>query len=111
MPAQRALVRCGKRHPFTVFLSRIQRYGRPAGLHLEVAVPPGEAGSELTRRLLDRVERKVTQAGSYRGKVLSLETPDNYSGAVNGIRVHRLKTVRREEVILPEKPWGCSSGT
>jgi ATP-dependent 26S proteasome regulatory subunit len=43
------------------------------------------------------------RAGSYRGKVLSLEMSDNYSGAVSGIRVHRLKTVRREEVILPEK--------
>jgi hypothetical protein len=92
--------------PFTVFVSRVQRYGRSGGLHLEVAVPPGESGSELTRRIFDQVERKVTQAGSYRGKVLSLETPDNYSGAVSGIKVHRLKTVRREEVILPERTLG-----
>jgi ATPase family protein associated with various cellular activities (AAA) len=91
------------RSSFAVFLSRVQKYGRPAGLHLEIAVLPGEPGSELTRRILEQVERKVTHAGSYRGKVLSLETPDNYGGAVNGIKVHRLKTVKREEVILPEK--------
>jgi hypothetical protein len=88
---------------FTVFLSRVQKHGRQSGLHLEIAVPPGERGLELTRRLLDQIERKVTKAGSYRGKVLSLEISDNYSGAVEGIRVHRLKTVRRDEVILPEK--------
>ena len=92
--------------PFAVFLSRVQKYGRQAGLHLELAVPPGERGLELSRRLLDQIERKVTQAGSYRGKVLSLEVSDNYSGAVEGIRVHRLKTVRRDEVILPEKTLG-----
>jgi hypothetical protein len=89
--------------PLAVFLSRVQKHGRQSGLHLEVAVPPGERGLELTRRLLDQIERRITQAGSYRGKVLSLEVSDNYSGAVEGIRVHRLKTVRRDEVILPEK--------
>jgi hypothetical protein len=92
--------------PFAVFLSRVQKHGREAGLHLEIAVRPGERGLELTRRVLDQIERKVTQAGSYRGKVLSLEVSDNYTGAVEGIKVHRLKTVRREEVILPETTLG-----
>ena len=92
--------------PFAMFLSRIQRFGREAGLHLEIAIAPGEKGLELSRRLLGQIERKITQAGSYRGKVLSLEVNDNYSGAVGGIKVHRLKTVRRDEVILPEKTLG-----
>ncbi|MGA3267307.1 MAG: ATP-binding protein [Verrucomicrobiota bacterium] len=89
--------------PFALFLSRVQKYGRPAGLHLELAVAPGEKGLDLSLRLLDRIERKIAQAGSYRGKVLSLEVTDNYSGAVEGVKVHRLKTVQRHEVILPEK--------
>jgi hypothetical protein len=89
--------------PFAVFLSRVHKYGRQAGFHLEIAVSPGERGAEISRRLLDQIARKVTQVGSYRGKVLSLELSDNYSGAVEGIRVHRLKTVRRDEVILPER--------
>jgi ATP-dependent 26S proteasome regulatory subunit len=55
---------------------------------------------------LGQIERKIAQAGSYRGKVLSLELDDNYSGSISGIRVHRLKTVRRDEVILPEKTLG-----
>jgi hypothetical protein len=91
------------RLPLAVFLSRVQKHGRQAGLHLEVAVPAGEHGLELTRRLLDQVERRVKQAGSYRGKVLSLEVSNDYSGAVDGIKVHRLKTVKRDAVILPEK--------
>ena len=89
--------------PFAIFLSRVHKFGRQAGLHLEFAVPPGERGLELSRRVLEQIEKKVNQAGSYRGKVLSLDLSDNYSGAVEGIRVHRLKTVRRDEVILPEK--------
>ena len=89
--------------PFAVFLSRVERYGRPGGIHVEIAVPPGEAGLKITRQLLEQIERKVTQAGSYRGRVLSLEASDNYSGAVQEVKVHRLKSVRREEVILPEK--------
>lgn len=89
--------------PFALFLSRAQKFGREGGLHLELAVPPGEQGLELSRRLLDQIDRKVSQAGSYRGKVLSLEASDNYSGSASHIKVHRLRTVRREDVILPEK--------
>lgn len=89
--------------PFTLLLSQVCKYGSAGGAHLEIAVPPGEAGLELSRRLLSQLERKVMQAGSYRGKVLSLEPANHYSGAVESIKVHRLKTVQREEVILPEK--------
>jgi hypothetical protein len=107
MPARclkNALWLCDEGHlPFALFLSRVQKYGRQGGLHLELALPPGEPGLELSRRLLDQIERRVRQAGSYRGKVLSLEGSDNYSGAVEAIRVHRLTRVRRNEVILPEK--------
>jgi AAA+ superfamily predicted ATPase len=90
--------------PFSVLLSRALKYGQPdGGVNLEIAVAPGEEGLALTRRLFEDIERKVAQAKSYRGKVLSLEVSDNYRGGVNGVKVHRLRTVRREEVILPEK--------
>jgi hypothetical protein len=92
--------------PFAVLLTRVQKHGREAGLNLEVAVPAGENGMELTRRILTQVERKISHAGSYRGKVLSLEMLDNYSGSAGGIRVHRLKSVRRDEVILSENTLG-----
>jgi len=81
-------------------------YGRPKGVCLEIAVPPVESGLEFTRQFLDRIGQQVAQAGSYRGKVLSLEESDNYSGQSSGIRVHRLRAVRREEIILPQKTLG-----
>lgn len=90
-------------NPFALFLGRVQKYGHEAGFHLEMAVAPGEKGMDLSRQVLGEIERKVARAGSYRGKVLSLESSDNYSGAVSGIRVHRLKAVQRDEVILPER--------
>jgi ATP-dependent 26S proteasome regulatory subunit len=89
--------------PFALLLTRTKKYGESTGLHLELAVPPGEAGLALQKRIMTDLEKKVLHAGSYRGKVLSLELSDNYRGAVAGIKVHRLRTVRREEVILPEK--------
>lgn len=89
--------------PFVVLMTRTMLYGRTGGVHLEIAVPPGEAGLQLSNRILADLEKKVLQAGSYRGKVLSLEQGDNYRGAVNGIKVHRLREVRRDDVILPEK--------
>jgi AAA+ superfamily predicted ATPase len=88
---------------FGVLLSRDMEYGRSRGVNLEIAVPPGEGGLAFTRRFLDSIEKRVMQAGSYRGKVISLEVSDNYSGKSSGIKVHRLRTVKREEIILPEK--------
>src|SRR6185295_19569300 len=89
--------------PFALVLTRTKKYGESTGVHLEIAVPPGERGLEFQQRIMTELEKKVLRAGSYRGKVLSLELSDNYRGAVAGIRVHRLRTVRREDVILPEK--------
>ena len=88
---------------FALLLARTKKYGESTGIHLEIAVPPGERGLDLQKRLMTELEKKVLRAGSYRGKVLSLELSDNYRGAVAGIKVHRLRTVRREDVILPEK--------
>lgn len=88
--------------PYALLLSSAVRYGQPEGTHIEVAVPPGEAGSALSRRLLDRLEELVKQTASYRGKVISLEASDRYSGHSGPLRVHKLRTVRREEVILPD---------
>jgi ATP-dependent 26S proteasome regulatory subunit len=44
----------------------------------------------------------VRQTASYRGKVISLESPDRYSGHHGPLRVHKLRNVQRDEVILPE---------
>lgn len=87
--------------PFAILLSPAMRYGQPEGMQLEIAVPPGEAGADCSRRLLDDVEALVRSTASYRGKVLSLEIEPNYSGKVGSVKVHKLRAVRREDVVLP----------
>lgn len=89
--------------PYALLLSPATNYGRTGGTHVEIAVLPGEAGVQLTRKLLDEIESLVRRTGTYRGKVISLEQLDQYSGQAGIIRVHKLRTVRREDVILPEK--------
>ncbi|HKQ38954.1 MAG TPA: ATP-binding protein [Verrucomicrobiae bacterium] len=88
---------------FALLLTQALHYGRPSGVHLEIAVTPGERGTEFSRRLFDRIERQVNQASSYRGKALSLEQSDNYRGSVGAIRIHKLRSVDRSQIILPEK--------
>ena len=89
--------------PFSVLLSTAVRYGQSQGVHIEVAVPPGEGGGRLSRQVLDEIEALVKQTKSYRGKVISLEAYDQYSGQSGVIKVHKLRSVRRDEVILPSR--------
>jgi AAA+ superfamily predicted ATPase len=91
---------------FAVLLSPAHQYGQVQGLHLEVALLPGDKGAEFSRQLLEDIEKRVFQTGSYRGKVISLEASRNYAGMVTGVSVHKLRSVGREDVILPEKTIG-----
>src|SRR5262249_2861378 len=88
---------------FALLLSSARQFGHIEGTHIEVAVPPGEAGSRVSRQLLDELETLVQRRASYRGKVLSFEMPSRYSGRGGSLRVHKLRSVQRDEVILPEK--------
>lgn len=72
-------------------------------LRIEIAVPPGTAGHGLTRSYFDRLEKAVNQAKAYRGKVLSLEPSDPYSGTAKGIAIHKLPAVERDQLVLPER--------
>jgi hypothetical protein len=86
---------------FALLLSPAMNYGRQTGTHVEIVVPPGDAGAALSRRLFGEIEKLVKRASSYRGKVISLETTDDYSGHVGGVRVHKLRSVSRHELVLP----------
>jgi hypothetical protein len=59
----------------------------------------------FSRRLFDGLEALVRKTASYRGKVISLERSDRYSGHTGTFQVHKLRAVRREEVILPRKTF------
>lgn len=91
---------------FAVLATPATRYGQDDGMHIEIAVPPGEAGLKLSQGFLAEVERLINQTASYRGKVISLEGGRNYSGKASSVKVHKLRTVKREDVILPEKTIG-----
>jgi len=88
---------------FAVLITPAARFGHVEGVSLQIAVGPGEAGLALSRRFLDELERLVAEAGSYRGKFISLEALPAYHGRAGALRVHRLREVRRDEVILPER--------
>jgi len=92
--------------PFALLLSPADHFGRSEGIHLEIAVLPGEQGAEISRNLFQQLEELVRSTASYRGKVVSLEADDRYTGRGGPLRVHKLRTVRREDVILPEKTLG-----
>jgi len=73
----------------------------PGGHHFQIAVPKGASG--LADELFGMFESAVAEARCYRGKVLSLETcRSDYTGRSTGIAVHRLPSITRDDVILPE---------
>jgi len=88
---------------FAVLVTPAEKFGRSEGVHLEIAVPPGEGGLNLSRRFFDEIERLIHQIGSFRGKVISLESTHSHLGKAGGVKVHKLSAIARDEVILPEK--------
>jgi ATP-dependent 26S proteasome regulatory subunit len=59
-------------------------------------------GQAIATRIFKQAEEAIAQAKSYRGKVLSLEMGQNYSGQSVGVQVHRLEPVQREDLVLPD---------
>ncbi len=85
-------------------------YVRPDATHfqtkdvvVEVAVPAGVAGAGIPEAIFRALEEGIARAASYRGKVLSLERSTHWGGHAEGIRVHRLAPVRREDIVLPRR--------
>jgi len=89
--------------PFALLLSPAMRHGAAGGIYVEVAVPQGERGLEFSERFFRDLEARVNTGGTYRGRVISLESQEEYSGRGGAVKVHRLRPVQREEVILPAK--------
>jgi hypothetical protein len=91
------------RLPFAVLLSPSLMYGHASGVHIEVGVPIGDRGAALSQTFFRDLEVRVAAGKTYRGRVISLESHHDYSGRGGAVKVHRLHTVSREDVILPEK--------
>lgn len=88
---------------FAVLLSPAMEYGQTVGVRFQIAAPNDAKGARITDKFFKSLERAVNDCRSYRGKILSLEKGRNYSGKSTGIKVHRLRAVHREQVILPRK--------
>ncbi len=87
---------------FAVMLSPYGRYGQISGMQFQVGVPVSFEGNQIAQRFFKQLEDAVARGESYRGKILSLEQAEHsYSGESNGITVHKLRDVCREDVILP----------
>jgi ATP-dependent Clp protease adapter protein ClpS len=87
---------------YAVVLSYDREYRSEAMLRIEIAVPLGTEGDVFAQRCFAELERAVHAARSYRGKILSLDGEAEYSGRSRGMTVHRLPSVDREDVILPD---------
>jgi ATP-dependent 26S proteasome regulatory subunit len=72
-------------------------------LRIQVATTNDPRGFRIAQGFFQNLEEAVLKAESYRGKMLSLETHEHYSGQSSGILVHRLARVERDQVILPAR--------
>ena len=89
--------------PFAILLSPAIEHMAVGGVHLELGVPEGERGLVFSQEFFREIEARVNRGGTYRGRVISLESHHRYSGTGGAVKVHRLRAVQREEVILPQK--------
>lgn len=86
---------------YVVLLSPVMGYGQVTGVQFQIGTPNTPEGTRLAATFFKHLEDSVLKADSYRGKILSLEEArHSYSGESAGIRVHKLRTVERDHVIL-----------
>jgi cell division protease FtsH len=88
---------------FAVFLEPEGQYSRRRGIRFQFAAANSPAGTQLCGRFFQRLDAAVQKSDCYRGKILSLEVQQDYGGWSTGITVHKLRTVDREQVILPKQ--------
>jgi ATP-dependent Clp protease adapter protein ClpS len=87
---------------YAVVLCSHREHGYESGTRIEIAVPAGAAGGEFVQRCFAELENAVNDARCYRGKILSLDAEADYRGRSSGIAVHKLPSVQRDDVVLPE---------
>ena len=87
---------------FAVLLAPVGYYGQTSGMQFQIASPNSESGTKTTQDFFRHIEKTILESDSYRGKILSLEqSMHSYTGESNGITVHKLRLVERDQVILP----------
>ncbi|MBO0912041.1 MAG: cell division protein FtsH, partial [Acidobacteria bacterium] len=89
--------------PFAVMLAPGGRFGFQAGVGVEVAASAGETGADFCNRFFRKLEQAISEARTYRGRIISLEAHHHPMGGGSSVKVHRLARVKREDVILPQR--------
>jgi len=87
---------------YAVLLSAYREYGEEMGVRIEILAPTGAESAELAKRWFSDIEKAVSSASCYRGKVLSFDADSGYRGNASGLMVHKLPRTERASVILPE---------
>lgn len=70
------------------------------GPHFQVVSTSDDAGRQATAEIFHHLEEAINKGACYRGKVLSLEDQEQFSGMFQAIKVLKLPRIGREQVIL-----------
>ena len=101
MPQQRLVAVPKRRAALRVVLSSTANTATRPG-HASRSRCRSAKPERVQQRCFAELEEAVSASRSYRGKVLSLESDNDYRGRSKGITVHGCRRSRRDEVILPE---------
>jgi hypothetical protein len=88
---------------FAILMAPGGRFGLRAGVQVEIAIPTGERGAQFSQDLFRNLEASISQARTYRGRIISLEAYIDPMGGGSLVKVHRLAKVNRDDVVLPRK--------
>lgn len=87
--------------PYALFMAQAMEPCGVGFLRIQTAAWNDAIGEGVIREIQQHFEQAVASANCYRGKVLSFEHQESYRGQSSGITVHRLRTVERDQVVLP----------
>ncbi|MEM9410763.1 MAG: ATP-binding protein [Planctomycetota bacterium] len=93
----------GNGTPFAVVLGSGPTHFRSPNVQIEYVTCDAENAQTLPGLFFETVQQQIESSTCYRGKILPFEQSDDYHGRVAELKVHELKQIEREQVILPER--------
>ena len=89
--------------PYAVLLGSAPVYSHKNTIQFEIAVSDTQELRDFAQAFMNNLQQSVESSKCYRGKILSFERTSDYRGYSAAIKVHELREVSREEVILPQE--------
>lgn len=87
--------------PIAVMVTLAFEGCRGHSISIQVAVVRSPKTEAIVTEFFAGLESALQESSCYRGKILSFETPSSYTGESSEIKVHKLRRVERDDVILP----------